>query len=397
VYLGMTGATALFDSLAFTLAAVYFVQDVGLNPLQLVLVGTAMETTAFLFEIPTGIVADVYSRRLSVIIGVVLIGAAYLLTGAFALFETIILAQVVWSIGYTFTSGATEAWIADEVGETKVGPLYLRGTQAGQIGTLLGIVLSVGLAGVDLRLPILVGGVLRIALGVLLALVMPEHGFAPVPREERSSWQAMGHTVREGFGLIRRRPVLFDLMTIGLFLGLWSEGFDRLWEAHFLKDFAFPQLGGFKPNVWFGIMRVGMMLLALAATEVVRRRVDTTSHRAAVRALFLINGLMVAGLLAFGLAAGFGMALTAFWSVSVLRRLNIPISLALINQSIEPGVRATVLSVRSQVDALGQTVAGPFLGLLGTQVSISAVMVASGVILSPVLPLYARLARRKVC
>jgi hypothetical protein len=77
--------------------------------------------------------------------------------------------------------------------------------------------------------------------------------------------------------------------------------------------------------------------------------------------------------------------------------VNYPLSLALINQRIEPGVRATVLSVRSQMDALGQTVAGPFLGLLGTRASTGAVMVAAALILAPVLPLYARLARRDKC
>ena len=55
----------------FTVSAVYFVQEVGLNPLELVLLGTVMEATIFLFEIPTGVIADTYSRRLSLIIGCV--------------------------------------------------------------------------------------------------------------------------------------------------------------------------------------------------------------------------------------------------------------------------------------------------------------------------------------
>ena len=54
--------------------AVYLVQELHLSPLQLVLMGTAMEAAVFLFEIPTGVVADTYSRRLSLIVGYVGMG-----------------------------------------------------------------------------------------------------------------------------------------------------------------------------------------------------------------------------------------------------------------------------------------------------------------------------------
>ncbi len=96
VYLFLTGASTLFNYLVFTVSAVYQVNVVGLNPLQLVLVGTAMEATVFLCEIPTGVLADVYSRRLSIIIGTFLIGASYLLEGIYPLFTVVLLAQVLW-------------------------------------------------------------------------------------------------------------------------------------------------------------------------------------------------------------------------------------------------------------------------------------------------------------
>ena len=74
VYLILEGASALFFTMVFTVNMVYQATVVNLNPLQLVLVGTVLETTAFLCEVPTGVVADVYSRRLSVIIGIFLLG-----------------------------------------------------------------------------------------------------------------------------------------------------------------------------------------------------------------------------------------------------------------------------------------------------------------------------------
>ncbi len=79
IYLLMSGATALFVTLVFTVNMVYQVQIVGLSPLQMVLVGTALEFSIFLFEVPTGVVADVYSRRLSIIIGLFLIGLGFII------------------------------------------------------------------------------------------------------------------------------------------------------------------------------------------------------------------------------------------------------------------------------------------------------------------------------
>jgi DHA3 family tetracycline resistance protein-like MFS transporter len=109
-------ASALF-SMMFVTMSLYEATVAGLTPLQLVLVGTAVELSIFVFEVPTGVVADVYSRRLSIIIGYLLMGVGFLVEGLFPAFLPILLAQVVWGLGYTFTSGATQAWITDEIGE----------------------------------------------------------------------------------------------------------------------------------------------------------------------------------------------------------------------------------------------------------------------------------------
>ena len=112
----LIGGGSFFSMLVFTVNLIYQVQVAHLNPLQLVLVGTVLEGTSFLFEVPTGIVADVYSRRLSIIIGTFLLGVGLALQGVVPSFGVILLAQVIWGIGYTFTSGATEAWLTDEIG-----------------------------------------------------------------------------------------------------------------------------------------------------------------------------------------------------------------------------------------------------------------------------------------
>jgi DHA3 family tetracycline resistance protein-like MFS transporter len=305
VYLILEGASALFSTMVFTVNMVYQVTVVNLNPLQLVLVGTTLETTAFLCEVPTGVVADVYSRRLSVIIGIFLIGAGFVLQGAIPLFSVILLSQVVSGVGYTFTSGATQAWIADEVGEANAGRAFLRGAQVSQLGALVGIVASVSLASIQVHLPIVLGGGLMVALGVFLLLAMPERGFEPTPSEGRTSWQAMVHTLRNGIQLVRLRPALLTILSIGVIHGMFSEGFDRLWTPHVLENFTLPSLGKFQPVVWFGIINAVSMLLTLVVTELARQRLDTDSHLSVARALFVINAVLIAGIVTFGVAGHF--------------------------------------------------------------------------------------------
>ena len=106
----------LLSTPTWVVVSIYLVSELELSPLQLVLMGTAMEATVFLFEVPTGVVADTYSRRLSLTIGFLGMGAAWLLVGVFSAPVAIIALWAAWGISYTFTSGAYQAWITDEVG-----------------------------------------------------------------------------------------------------------------------------------------------------------------------------------------------------------------------------------------------------------------------------------------
>lgn len=390
VYWASSFGFGLFTSTIFTLNMVYQVSTVGLNPLQLVLVGTMLEATVLLFEVPTGVVADVYSRRLSTIIGFFLVGLGFMIEGSVPLFAAVLLAQVVWGFGWTFVSGARSAWIADEVGQENVPPIYLRGTQFRHIGSLLGIPISVVLGGISLNLPILVGGGFSVCLAIFLALFMPEENFDPKPPEERESWRAMVETVRDGVGLVKKRPVLLTFLVIGVFVGLSSEGYDRLWTAHILQNLQFPAAGDLSSETWFGIMRAGSMVLTLGATEVVKRRLDVLGPKRTARILQGIHGVMIVSLVTLALTKQIALAVLAYWLFETMRSTSYPLSAAWVNQYIDPKVRATVLSMISQVDAIGQVVGGPIVGAIGTAHSLRAALAATGVILSPVVPLYGR-------
>lgn len=395
IYLLLSGAQALFFALVFTVNMVYQVQTVGLSPLQLVLVGTTLELSVFIFEIPTGIVADLYSRRLSIIIGVALIGLGFMFEGAFAAFWAVLLSQFLWGLGHTFTSGATSAWLVDEVGELNAGAIFLQAAQTGRIGGLLGIVLSVVLGSITLALPIVVGGVLFVGLSLFLVLFMPETGFQPAPPEERRTWRSMARTLRDGTRQVRGRPILMLMVGIGLFYGLYSEGFDRLWTPHILDNLGLPVIGTVNPIVWFGVLSIVTTVIGYGMTTIVMRRVDTRHYARLVRALLMITGLMMVCMAGFALAGGFTVGIVMYVLYSALRGQIGPLFDTWANQHIESNVRATVLSMFGQVDAIGQIGGGPVVGVIGERFGIRAALMTSTAILSPVLLLYAWALRRK--
>ena len=86
VYLILSGGMAFFFTLWGFITGIYRVEDVGLTPFQLIMLGTALELTVLLFEVPTGIVADLRSRRLSVLIGYVIIGIGFIVEGSLPFF-----------------------------------------------------------------------------------------------------------------------------------------------------------------------------------------------------------------------------------------------------------------------------------------------------------------------
>ncbi|WP_025694368.1 MFS transporter [Paenibacillus durus] len=135
VYLWMKFMTALAGSTIFTTYSVYYVAKLGFNPLQLMLIGTVLELTVLVFEGITGVVADTYGRRLSVIIGMFILGGGFTLEGSavwltggaslFSAFAVVLGAQLLFGLGWTFISGADTAWIVDEAGEEEAGSLFM--------------------------------------------------------------------------------------------------------------------------------------------------------------------------------------------------------------------------------------------------------------------------------
>ena len=390
---GMSAVEGLAITTVFTTSLVYQVESVGLNALQLVLVGTVLETSVFALEIPTGVVADVYSRRLSVVVGLALTGAAFILEGSIPVFGAVLAAQVVWALGVTFGSGARTAWLADEIGAERLPHALVRGSQASLAGGLAGAALSVALASLDRSLPLIVGGSMYLGLAVFAALTMTEHGFRRPPAHERQTVRAMGRTALQALHVIRRRRALILIVMVPFLFGAASEVPDRLTTPFLLQTLAMPRLGPLDPVAWFGLSNYVSLGLGFVVLEVVRRTVDTSNDRALAHTLMALQALYVGSLVVFALATAFPLAIAMFWVRGPLRRATDPLLSAWQNRFVPSRVRATVLSFGGQIDAVGQMLGGPLLGALALGLSLRAGFVAAAFVLLPVVVIFAILGR----
>lgn len=391
IYLIMIAAEWLIYSLFSTVVFVYLAEQVTTDPFQLVFIWTIFTATSLVFEIPTGLVADVYSRRLSVIIGYALIGIGALIEGIFPIYALVLFAQVIWGIGHTFISGAQDAWIADEVGEELVSQAYMQGSQVGQIAFLLGIPISTVLGTISLQVPIILSGALFLVQAGFLALTMPEEGFQRSAGETRESWGSVVKTFRASVQLVRGRPILVAILVISIVYGLSAAGFDNLWTVFMLETQTFPTVGNFEPVVWFGIFNAVVTFLGLLGTELVRRYTDIQSQSVVVRTLLFLTGSTAVCMVIFGMSQNFWLAGSLFILSITFRTIGDPLFRIWVNLNVESKVRATVMSMESQTFSLGQVVGGPVIGAIGSGISLTAALITTGLARLPVVALYVRL------
>jgi MFS transporter, DHA3 family, tetracycline resistance protein len=375
--------------------AVYLVRELNLSPLELVLMGTVMEAAVFLFEVPTGVVADTYSRKLSLIVGYVGMGVAWMLVGVFSAPWAIIAIWGLWGLAYTFTSGAYQAWITDEVGVENVGRVFLRGERVRYAGAVVGLIGQVAIGVVSLRAGVIAGGAVTAACGLLCIFFMPETGFRRRPRTERgSALVELRSTAATGVRFAWAAPVILLLVSVEVFMGMSSEAFDRLKEAHFLRDVGLPPLGHLDPVVWFGGFWLAGMILGFVAIGRVLKRFERGGRRVVTSSLFAFTLMEMAAMLVFALTGSTWVAIAALLGVFLARDLAGPLYTIWLNEQItDSSVRATVFSIAGQANAIGQAGGGPVLGLIGNVWGIRVALAAGALIIAPALALYGRAMR----
>jgi MFS transporter, DHA3 family, tetracycline resistance protein len=395
-------ATAVYYGLEFALSmptwvvvSIYLVRDLDLSPLQLVLMGTAMEAAVFVFEVPTGVVADTYGRKLSLVIGFLGMGTAWTAVGVVSEPWLIIALWAVWGVAYTFTSGAYQAWITDEVGVERIPVVFMRGARIAYAGAFLGLALSVLIGTQSLRAAVIAGGAVSIAAGLACIILMPETGFRRRPAAVRgSALTELRSTALQGGRFVRAQPVLLMLLGIAFFIGAASEAFDRLKEAHFLREIGLPTIGDLDAVVWFGGFTAIAMLFGFFAVGALQRRFEKRGTGSIARLLFVFTAAMAAAQLVFALTGAAAVAVVALMATIFAREIVSPLWDIWVNQQIsDSSVRATVNSISGQADAVGQAAGGPVLGVIGNGFGTGAALGVGALLLTPALALYARAIR----
>ncbi len=383
VYFRLTGLRAFLFQVIFTVNGIYFVIEAGMNPLQLVLIGTVMELSVLLFEVPTGVIADHMSRKWSVVIGMVVLGCAHMLEGAVPVFLSIAVAYAIWGLGYTFISGAEEAWIADEVQGANLESLFFRGSQIASLGQFAGIIVSVVIASLfSIQIAIVAAGVSFLIIAIWLAFRMPEQHFVKMERTEKSQLRQLRSIVQKGYKTVTGNTVLFSMAAISLMWGLASEGFDRLWEVHFLQDIHLPESSTI---IWFGVINAVALLLNIVLIQWIKSKVETSGEHRYVWLLLVVNTILVISALVFAISGQLWLALASYWACYTLRGLNSPLYRIWLNQKLESRGCATMLSMFGQLDAFGQIAGGPLVGWIALTFSVQAGLFATGLLMIPVL------------
>lgn len=379
IYYLLTSSRSFCIYIVFTLNAIYYVSQASLNPLQLVLIGTIMELAILFFEIPTGLVADYFGRKKSFIIGTFLIGVAHLLEGSLPTFWVIAVAAALWGIGWTFISGAETAWIADEIENDKLDHVLLKGAKFASVGSFLGIIVSVIIAMVfSVQMAILIAGGLLIFIAIISLKLVPETKFKSIARKEASSIGQMSLAIKSGLSQIKGNSILIGLVAITIFVGLASEGFDRLWGAHFIEGF---HLNAEDAIYWFGAFYAIAFLLNIGLLKVV----ETYVKERFATVLFIFNSVLIVFMMIFAMSNALLLEAMLYWVIASLRAVNSPLMSIMTNKQLQSQGRATALSMYGQLDAFGQVAGGPLVGVIALYTSIQGGIMATAILIVPTL------------
>lgn len=377
--------------LCFTAAAVYRIQIAELEPYQLILVGTALEVGILLFETPTGVVADLKSRKLSVLIGLAIIGLGFALEASFTFFFTIAIAQVVWGLGYTFISGALSAWISDESKDIELESILLSGAQYSRFFSLLGIGTAIALGTVSIRAAMYLAAGILIFLSFIMIKLMPEKHFQPTPHTG-SVWHQYTKQLTAGLKHIRGNRILIVLLVIIFCYGLYSEGIDRLYELYILEHLdvdAILQV----PSIWvIGGLNAIVSIGGILMLGIVKRHLSVGVKT--VVWVMLLTAMMMAGVLTFAYNPSVFWAVSGFVIFQITREGTYPLLEAIQLRNTPSDIKATVLSSFSQMDAIGQLMSGPLMVAVAALVGIQATFAFSSMLLGLALVFLLILKRR---
>ena len=390
----------------FTLAGLYtlsaaliwgvntlFLLDAGLSFFEVFVANAAFSAGMVVFEIPTGVVADTLGRRVSFLLSVSVLAATTLLYVALAQLEAGVVAFALVSVGmglgFTFYSGAMEAWLVDALAVTGyrgiLDRVFARGQQITGAAMLVGAVGGGLLGQIDLAIPYLVRAALLAVVFVVAFVVMHDLGFTP---RRVSAAELPGEIVRNGKAGVEfgwgQRPLRLLMLASLVQVGFLTWGF------YASQPYLLALLDS--DAVWIaGLVAAGVALSTIAGNQVVTIASRFCGRRTTL--LLAAAALQTCAAVALGVASSFWVALPAFLLVTASVGVTSPVRQAYLHQVVRTEQRATVVSFDSMVSNVGGVGGQVGLGALGEARSVGAAFVAGGVATAAALPLLAKLRR----
>jgi MFS family permease len=373
-FLRWTYLRAAFHRGYVLVSSLYFVVTAHLSGFQLLVLGSVMAFTMVLSDIPAGVWSDAFSRKWPLVIGHGFLAAGMVMTGVVTAFPLLLLTQVLWGLGWAFSTGADVAWLTDELDRPdRIARVLTFRARWELLGGVTGLV-AFGVIGraAGLSTAIVTSGAGVALLGVFVAARFGEENFVPA-REHR--WGASLSIFRRGLTLARRdREILLVLAatTIVNGAGMIAWLFPRR-----LVDLGFPS----DPVLWYTALGILSSAVGVAALRIVEARIDgagVARRTYALACLVGVLGLIVLACAPNALTGGLGVLLVGGIAFNVTRA----VSVIWVNRRTTSDVRATVHSFLSQAETVGEIFAGFALAALARATSIEvALLTAGGLIL----------------
>ena len=360
-YYGLLLGNTLAASLIWGINTI-FLLDAGLNNLEAFAANAFFTAGMVLFEVPTGIVADMWGRRMSFLLGTVTLaittGLYVLLWEVSAPFWQWAVVSLLLGLGFTFFSGAMEAWLVDALDATGfTGPLesvFARGQVVNGVAMLAGSVGGGYIAqATSLGAPFVLRAAVLLLVFVFAFFLMRDVGFSP-KREGRPVAEIRklaGDSIEYGW----RNPPVRHLMLAAPFEGGVGIYVFYALQPHLLDLYGDPQAYGIAGLV--AAIVAGSQILGGMATPLIRRFFDRRTS-----ALLFAGAASSLALLGIGLIESLWpvIGLIVIWGL--LFAAARPIRQAFINGAIPSQQRATILSFDSLMNSTGGVVAQPVLG-----------------------------------
>jgi MFS family permease len=360
-YLTLMLGNTLATSLIWGINTI-FLLDAGLNNVEAFTANAFFTAGMVIFEVPTGIVADTIGRRMSYLLGTLTLSGAsliyVLLWQIEAPFWEWAVASLLLGLGFTFFSGAIEAWLVDALKATDykgdLETVFGRGQIVTGIGMLTGSVAGGFLAQqVSLGFPFVLRGVILLVMFVAAFRLMHDVGFTPEKggRPIAEMRKIASNSIDYGW----RVPAVKWLMVEALFTGgVGVYGFYAL-QPYLLELYGDPhayEIAGLAAAIVAGAQILGGMAAPRIRGQF-RRRTSALLLMAAGSAITLA---LIGSIQSFWPVIG----LTTVWAL--LFAATMPIRQTYINGMIPSKQRATILSFDSMMSSSGGVWTQPVLG-----------------------------------